>query len=393
MWWKPQVINMDYAAATPVRDEVLKAMSPYWSEVSGNPSSIHAAGVKAKTALDAAREKVARTLRVRANDVVFTSGGTESNNLAILGYVRSMKDAGVSMSDIEIISTKAEHPSVSRTLEVLESEGIKVIRISLGEDGRVVAEEFKKALSPKTRLITVAYVNSETGIIEDIGKLSRLTRAYEKENGLTILFHTDASQAPLWLPCALDALGVDMLTLDAGKCAGPKGVGILARRPRARVSSIANGGSQENSLRPGTEPLPLIVGAAEALFLAQKEYEKVSTRVAKVRNYLIQELQTIPEVTLNGSKENRVANNVNISIPGIDTEFAVIALSAAGVYASTKSACSGAGSGVSQPVFTMTGDYARAASTIRFTLSPQVTKRDVDAAVQALKEHLENSKL
>lgn len=368
-------------------------MQPFWSNNFGNPSSIHEAGVEAKRALEEAREKVARILRVRSQDITFTSGGTESNNLALRGAVAAMMRSDVSFSDIEIISTEAEHPSILRSLEVLQSQGIKVTKAPIGSDGRVLVEEFRKLLSPKTRLVSFAYVNSETGVIEDIGKLARVVRAFEKENGLTILFHTDACQAPMWLPTTLDSLSVDMLSLDGGKCAGPKGVGLLAHRGRAKLLAVTAGGSQEDSTRPGTEPLPLIVGLAEALFLSQQECEARSIKTTSVRDYLIDELKSIDGVTLNGTREDRVANNVNVSIPGVDTEFAVVALSVAGILCSTRSACSGAGGGLSAPVLAMTQDRTRASSTIRFTLDPKVTKRNIRFVIKALRNHLANSKL
>ena len=386
-------VYLDYAAATPVRAEVLKVMNPLWAEDFGNASSIHDYGVKAKKALSAAREEAARTLRVRADDIVFTSGGTESNNLAILGSVKAMIASGVAPSDIEIISTAAEHPSVLKSLEEATKQGARVTLAPLDMDGRVIAEEFKKLLSPQTRLVSLAYANSETGVVEDIGKLARIVRAFEKENGLTVLIHTDACQAPLWLPCGLDSLSVDLMSLDAGKCRGPKGVGLLVKRPRVKLAAVAYGGSQENDLRPGTEPLPLIVGAARALSLAQSEYEKLSAAVRPVRDYFISQLLTVPGVVINGSKEHRLANNINISIPGQDTEFLVVALSAAGIFASTRSACSGAGAGVSKVVLNMTKDRERAMATVRFTLSPETTYKDAAYVVKAINDHLRHSRL
>lgn len=386
-------VYLDYAAATPVRAEVLEVMAPLWAEDFGNASSIHDYGVRAKKALAAAREEAARTLRVRAEDIIFTSGGTESNNLAILGSVKAMIASGVTPSDIEIISTAAEHPSVSKSLEEASKQGARVTLAPIDESGRVIAEEFKKLLSPQTRLVTLAYANSETGVVEDIGKLARIVRAFEKENGLTVIMHTDACQAALWLPCGLDSLSVDMMSLDAGKCRGPKGIGILVKRPRVKLKAVAHGGSQENDLRPGTEPLPLIVGAARALSLAQSEYEKLSAAVRPVRDYFISLLESIPGVVLNGSKEYRLANNINISIPGEDTEFLVVALAAAGISASTRSACSGAGAGVSKVVLDMTRDRERAMATVRFTLSPETTYKNVAYTKEIIKDHLRHSKL
>lgn len=386
-------IYLDYAAATPVRPEVLKVMMPLWAEDFGNASSIHDFGVRAKKALAAAREDVARTLRVRPEDIIFTSGGTESNNLAIIGSVKSMIASGVSASDIEVISSLAEHPSVSKSLEEVGKLGARVTYAPMGNDGRISPEEFKKLLSPQTRLVTLAYANSETGVVEDIGKLARLVRAFEKENGLTISIHTDACQAPLWLSCGLDSLSVDMMSQDSGKCRGPKGIGILARRSRANLIAVSFGGSQENNLRPGTEPLPLIVGAATALNLAQAEHQQLAAKVSAVRDYFISHLEKIPEVALNGSREHRLANNINVSLSGTDTEFLVVALATAGISASTRSACNGAGAGVSKAVLEMTGNRERAMATVRFTLTPDTTKKDVAYTVQIIKDHLRNSKL
>ncbi|OGG85762.1 hypothetical protein A2392_02885 [Candidatus Kaiserbacteria bacterium RIFOXYB1_FULL_46_14] len=387
-WFKRRVY-LDYAAATPARNEVLKAMSPFWSDRYGNPGAIHTAGVLAKSAVEEARETVARTLRVRATDIIFTSGGTESNNLAIRGAVRAMRLANVPATDIEIISTAIEHPSVSECLKRLIEEGVRVIYAPIDTEGKVIAEEFKKLLSHRTRLVTIAYANSETGVVQDISRLSRMVRMFEKENGLTIPFHTDAAQAPRWLPCALDSLGVDMMSLDAGKCEGPKGVGVLVKRSRVALSSITGGGGQEFKLRPGTEPVPLIVGAATAISLAQKEHESKSAAASKLRDRWIKELTKLPGVLLNGSATERLPNNVNISLPGFDTEFAVVVLDAAGIAASTKSACSASGSGRSHVVYTMTGDEARAASTIRFTLGPETSWRDLKQTTHALRKHIE----
>ncbi len=388
-WFQQKRIYLDYAAATPVRKEVLNAMSQYWSQNYGNPGAIHREGVLADKAVDESREKVARTLRVRATDITFTSGGTESNNLAIRGLVKNIHESGVRFEDIEIISTKVEHPSISKVLEDLEKQGCVITFVSVNEDGLINISELGKLLSSKTRLVTVGYANSETGVVQDLGKISRTVRAYEKENGLAISFHTDAAQAPRWLPCALDALGVDMMSLDAGKCEGPKGVGILVARGKVKLSSVSFGGSQEEGLRPGTEPVSLVVGAAKALELAQAEYEKTSAKVSSLRDKWISLLLANNQITLNGSQEKRLPNNINISITGFDSEFAVISLDAAGIAASTKSACSGAGSGLSKVVYSMTSDEKRASSTIRFTLSPETSWGDLKKTTKVLNDFLD----
>lgn len=387
--FKKKRIYLDYAAATPVRREVLASMSPFWSENFGNAGGIHQEGVKAKQAVDEARELVARTLRVRSSDIIFTSGGTEANNLAIIGSVKSMLAANVPASEIEVISTKVEHPSVLESLKDLEKSGVIVTYAAIDEDGKIIIEEFKKILSHRTRLITIGYVNSETGVVQDLRRLTRIVHQFEKANGLSIPFHSDAAQAPRWLPCALDSLNVDMLSLDAAKCEGPKGVGILVKRPRAQIAPVLLGGSQENHLRPGTEPVPLVVGASVALSLAQKEHEQVSKSIMPLRNRFIKELEKLPKVVLNGSREDRVANNVNISIPGLDTEFAVITLDAAGIAASTKSACSAKSSGRSHVIYTMTEDAQRSSATIRFSLSPDTSWRDLRKTINVLRVYID----
>lgn len=378
---------MDYAAATPVNNEVHKAMQPYWQEHFANASSIHREGVKVKMALEEARESVARTLRVRADDIIFTSGGTEGNNLALRGAVAAMRKAGVAAGDIEIISTMVEHPSIMKALDILRSEGCVVTYAPIDEEGRIKIDEFTDLLSPKTRIVSIAYANSETGVVQDLGKIGRIIKSFERENGLQVIFHTDACQAPLWLPCALDALNVDMMTLDAGKCEGPKGVGVLVKRRPVSLSAVIQGGGQEGGFRPGTEPVALIVGCAKAIELAQKNQVGLAKRVRKLRDKWVKGLLKISGVVLNGSLEHRLPNNVNISIPGFDSEYAVISLDAAGIACSTKSACSGAGSGRSQVVFEMTKDEARAGSTIRFSLGPNTSWRDLVRTAKVLRQH------
>ena len=391
-FFAPKRIYLDYAAATPVREEVQKAMSLCDREVFANASAIHKEGQKAKEVLETARQSLATSLRVRQDDVVFTSGGTESNNLALKGAIEAMRKGGVRTEEIELISLATEHPSVLNTLKELESVGVKVFHAPIDHDGLVILSEFKKLLSPRTRLVSIAYANSEIGVVQDLSGIGRAIKAFEKENGLMVLFHADASQAPLWLPCALDALYVDMMTLDAGKCRGPKGVGVLVARPRAKIASVSFGGSQEKGLRPGTEPVSSIVGASLAVTLAQEEYKKLGGRTQKMRDRWIRELQNIDSVVLNGSPTNRLPNNINISIPGLDTEFAVVTLDAAGIATSTKSACSGAGGGYSHVVFSMTGDLSRASSTIRFTLGPDTTYGELRATTLALKKHIARMK-
>ncbi len=382
-------IYLDYAAATPVHKDVLHAMKPYWQQNFANASAINSEGVVAAEAVEGAREKIARTLGVTPDDITFTSGGTESNNLALRGFVARLVKDGVDYPDIEIVTTAVEHPSILETIKALEVDGCRIKYVPVDEDGLIKIEEFKGALSSKTRLVTIAYANSETGVVQDIGKLNRVVKAFAREEKISIVFHTDAAQAPLWLQCRLESLGVDMMTLDTGKCEGPKGLGVLVHRPTVRLLPIMFGGSQEGGLRPGTEPTSLVVGAATAIRLAVEGKDRRVERVIKIRDAWLEELEQIDGVILNGSRTERLPNNVNISVPGLDSEYLVVTLDAAGIAASTRSACSGAGGGYSHVVYEMTGDKERASSTVRFTLGSNTTSSDLSKVTKVLKDHKE----
>lgn len=384
-FFKPKRVYLDYAAATPVRASVRAAMERYFSDHFANPSAIHHEGREARRAVEAARGTVARILKIRSEDIIFTSGGTESNNLAIFGVVEATHARGVRYEDMEIITTAIEHPSVLETLKVCAARGTVVHYVPVDENGKVVMSAFEELLSEKTVLVTFAYANSEVGVVQDV---KRITRAVRALGDVRPLVHLDASQAPLWLPLAMDMLGVDMMTLDAGKCYGPKGVGVLAHRHHVELRPFAYGGDQESGLRPGTENVPLIVGCAHALEIAHDGREARVERVKELRDYLLESLsREIPQAVLNGSREDRIANNVNISIPGLDGEFAVVTLDVQGVAVSTRSACTGGKGGGSHVVRVLTGDEDRAASTIRFTLGEETTRNDIDRAVSVLAAH------
>ncbi len=380
-------IYLDYAAAAPLLPEVAARMHACEAVHGANPSAIHAEGVAARRVIDGARASLARVLGVREPGVIFTGSGTESNNLAILGTLYARHKAGVPFSEMEIITTAIEHPSVKETIAFAASLGVVVHMVPIDADGHIVRSAFEALLSKQTVLVTFAYVNSEIGVVQDVGKLVRLVRAFERVHATEIVVHLDAAQAPLWLPCSLPQLQVDLMSLDAGKCGGPKGVGVVAMRHGVHVAPVLFGGPQEGGLRPATENIVGIVGATDALVLAQAGYKDRSTQVALLRDRFMDALLQIDGVVVNGDRGSRVANNVNISIPGIDSEFAVICLDAAGIACSTKSACSGAGGGGSTVVMAMTNDDARAKSTIRFTLGPKTTWSELEKTVSALKEH------
>ncbi len=387
-WLRSKRAYLDYASATPVRTEVLDAMSPFWTRQFGNASAIHQEGVAARIAIESAREALASALHVRSAGIVFTGSGTESNNLALLGIVQAKHAAGVPYAQMEIISTHIEHASVLETLQHIEQLGVRVCYVAVDIEGHINMQSLVETLSPRTVLVTFAYVNSEVGVVQPAGKISRSVRDAEKKWGTAIAVHTDASQAPLWLSCEIDRLGVDLMTLDAGKCYGPKGVGVLAYKHGVSLAPHIYGGTQEGGLRPGTENTPLIIGAVKALLIAQEQVVQRSTRVASLRDFFINKLTSIDGVVLNGSQTQRVANNVNISVPGIDSEFAVVTLDQNGVACSTKSACGGAKGDGSSVVLQMTKDEKRARSTIRFTLGEETTRAELEYAAKILAAHI-----
>jgi len=381
-------IYLDHAAATPLRPEVFEVMHPWFVEHAGNPSAVHKEGVLAHDAIETARESLARILHTRASEITYTSGGTESNNLAIKGVVDALCSEGKKLGDIEILTTKIEHPSVLRTLEKLVRDGVSVRYVDVEEDGRISEQSVRELLNVKTSLVTFAYANSEVGIVQDVKRITRIVRKWNAEHDARILVHLDASQAPLWLPCQMDRLGVDLMTLDGGKCGGPMGSGVLVRRRGVHISPVVFGGGQEDGLRAGTENTPLVIGCSKAIEIAQATYVKRSEAVASLRDTFIGLLEEkIPGVIFNGSRSHRIANNVNISLPGFDSEFAVVVLDRHGIAASTKSACGGVDGDGSHVVRALTGDVQRANSTVRFTLGEEIIEKDLACVVDVLKEH------
>ena len=385
-------IYMDHAAATPLNLVVFKRMVPFLKTDLGNPSAIHTEGVQARLAVENARQDIATVLGIRKNGIVFTSGGTESNNLAIVGTIKKLhREYAVPYSEMEIVTTRIEHPSIMALLPVLKSTGVTIRFAEVDSDGKITLPALKAVLSPKTVLVTFAYANSEVGVIQEVTQLVREVRRYEKERGGHIVVHVDAAQAPLWLPCALPRLGIDLMSVDFGKCNGPKGIGVLASHGKLDLAPILYGGGQEQGIRPGTENVASIVGASVSLELAQANYEQRSVAVSAVRDLFIEKLQTaIPNVVINGAVgDSRLPNNINISIPPFDTEYAVVYLDAHGVAASTKSACAGAGSGESTVVLALSGDSKRARSTLRFSLGEEIKVADVTHVVATLAAYVE----
>jgi len=390
-----RVIYLDNAATTPVRKEVILAMKPYWSESFGNPGSITKLGVKARQAVENSRKNISEYLKARSQEIIFTSGGTESNNLAIFGLVNNLEKKGIKIFDMHFITTNIEHSSVLECFKELERRGAKVDYLMVNNNGLVDPRDLRKIIKPNTVLVSVGYANGEIGVIQSIREIAKEIRHARKINqgGTLILFHTDASQAGLYCNLNVNDLGVDMMTVDAQKIYGPKGIGILFKKANVQISPIIFGGGQERGLRSGTENVSLIVGMAKALELARKNIEVKAKKIKIIRDYFWQKIQKeIPKVVLNGDLENRLPNNLNISIPNIDSEFTVFCLDEFGIVCSTRSACNH-DEGGSAVVRALGKSEDMAKSTLRFSLGENITKKDINFVVMTLKNIIEKQKL
>ena len=367
-------IYADAAAATPVSKHVLREMHRL-ENLFGNPSALHKEAQAAKNELENAREKIAATIGAHADEIIFTSGGTEANNLAIFGTLRRLLRLG---EDAHVITTAIEHSSVLEPLRVLEKEGLLLTELPVDEQGLVSYKSLREALTPSTVFVSVQMINSEIGTIQNIKELVKEVRHTRKarETVLPIYFHTDASQAPLWLKLGVEQLGIDLLTLDAQKMLGPKGVGVLFARRGVRLEPHIYGGGQEKGRRSGTENVVLAGACAVAFAEAQTDVESRAQKIAKVRDYLFEAIKKeLFDMRLNGvGSTARVANNLNITIPRLNGDMAVVALDAQGVAVSTRSACDTEDESPSYVLKALGVSTESAKNSIRITLLPSATK-------------------
>ena len=383
-----RMIYLDNAATTSVRKEVILAMKPYWAEKFGNPGSITKMGVLARQVVEEARMSITTALSRRPNEIIFTSGGTESNNLAIFGVVNNLEKKGVKISNMHFITTNIEHSSITECFKELERRGGEVDYLKVDDRGIVDTKDLRKLIKQNTALVSIGYANNEIGTVQSIKEIAKEVR-HARKSSPNLIFHTDASQAGLYLNLNINELGVDLLTLDAQKIYGPKGVGILFKKATAEISSIIFGGGQENGLRSGTENVPLVVGMAKALEIARKDFEKKAKNIKIIRDYFWQKIQKeISEVVLNGDLERRLPNNLNISVPGIDSEFTVLCLDEKGIICSTKSACNQDEDG-SFVVRALGRSEDVVKSSLRFSLGEDTTKKDINYVVATLKTIIE----
>jgi len=389
-------IYLDYASTTPVSKKVFKKMKPYFIDVFFNPSSIHKGGLVAKKAIQESREKIARILSVRSQDVYFLGSGTESINLAMLGVVRKFlhdeKFKNILNGDRpHLIITSIEHPAVMEAARRLEREGADLTIIPVLQNGLVDTQKLRAALKPNTVLVSVMFANNEIGTILPISKISREIQEYKKKIGREKndfpFFHTDASQAVNYFSVQVEKLGVDLMTIDAGKFYGPKGVGVLYKKHSVPIEPIIFGGSQEDGLRAGTENVSGIVGCAEAFVDAQKNREKESKRIIYLQLYFMEQfLKIFPNAILNGDLRQRLPNNINFCIPESNAEFLVLALDAKGVAVSSTTACKSLGDNSYSYVIEALGRPECAASSIRFSLGRATTKNELKKVIKILEK-------
>ncbi|MBN1494606.1 cysteine desulfurase NifS [Candidatus Peregrinibacteria bacterium] len=370
----------DYAATTPCDPRVLKKMEPFFTMNFGNPSSIHQSGQIAKIAVDTARVDIAKILGCSPEEIYFTSGGTESDNIAILGTARANAHKGK-----HIITSTIEHHAVLHPCEQLEREGFEVTYINCDKDGIINPDEVKKTIRKDTVLVSIMYANNEIGTIQPIWKIGRYCKNKQ------IPFHTDACQAAGTLEMNVDKLIVDLMTLNGGKIYGPKGIGVLYIRKHTNIWPVMYGGEQEKRLRPGTENVPAIIGLAEALKLTQKDKEKENKRLTDLRDMLIKGiLAKIPKVQLNGHPEKRLPNNVNVSILDIEGEAMLLRLDMLGIAASSGSACTSGSLDPSHVILALGHSYEIAHGSIRFTLGKYTTKKDIEYLLKVLPKVVED---
>jgi cysteine desulfurase len=379
---QPRMVYMDHAATTPVRPEVMEAMLPYFTHRFGNASSLYTLAQESRRAVDESRESVARVLGCRTSEVVFTSGGSESDNTALKGAALALKQTGN-----HIITTSIEHHAVLHTCQYLEDTGFRVTYLPVDRDGLVDTEDVLKAVTDETTLVSVMLANNEIGTIQPVADMARGVKEIAKKLGRTIVFHTDAVQAAGFMDIDVNALGVDMLSLSSHKFYGPKGVGVLYVRRSTPFTPQQFGGAQERQRRAGTENVPGIVGAAVALRLASEERESSSEHCLRLRDSLIQGIQErIERVHLNGHPTLRLPNNVNFSFDGVEGEPILLGLDFAGTAASSGSACT---SGALEPshvllALGLPADLAQAS--LRLTLGKDNTQEDVEHVLRVLPE-------
>lgn len=370
-----QKVYLDNAATTKVRDEVVEAMLPYFTEYFGNPSSLHLFAREAGKGLDTARAQVAKALNAKPEEIIFTGGGSESDNMVLRGIPEAYKKKGK-----HVITSAVEHHAVLHTLEAMEKEGrVEVTYLPVDEYGTVTAEQVEKAIRPDTVLVSIMFANNEVGTIMPIEQIGETCKKYG------VLFHTDAVQAVGHVPVDVEKMHIDLLSLSGHKFHGPKGVGALYVRKGVRIPALILGGAQERRKRAGTENVPGIVGMGKAIELATAELEDNAAKMKVLRDRLIFGIPArIPDVKLNGHPTERLPNNVNFSIRFIEGESILLMLDLNGIAASSGSACTSGSLDPSHVLLAMGLPHEVAHGSLRLTLSEFTTPEEIDYVLDTL---------
>jgi cysteine desulfurase len=387
-----QRIYLDYASLTPIDPRVVAEMEKYSTDAYANPSSLYREGVAAKKALDDARMRAAAFIGAHPDEIIFTSGGTEANNLGIIGAVEALREQGVEYKDMHVVASVIEHSSVRECLNYLNSREVETTAIGVDQKGIINLNELRESIRPNTVIVSVMTVNNEMGSIQpirDIAKVIRQARRVQGETGpfnfqsgvQYPLFHTDAAQAALFNELNVEKLGVDLMTLDGSKIYGPRGIGLLYRKRGIPIATLIHGGGQESGLRSGTEPLPQIAGFALALDLVTIERKKETARIGELRGLFIGKLQALGKgIMVHGGSDNQSPHIVNISIPRIDSELLLLRLDAAGIACSTKSSCLRD----EDESYVLKAIGADSKTSLRFSFGRSTTADDIKKAIEVI---------
>ena len=373
------MIYADNAATTKMSETAINAMISAMKDTYGNPSSLYVTGQKAKEAIEEAREKIASLIGARASEIIFTGGGSEADNQAIVSTAR----LGARTGKKHIISTAFEHHAVLHTLEKLRKEGFEITLLDVHENGLITAEEVEKAIRPDTCLVTLMYANNEIGTIQPIAEIGAVCRSHK------VPFHTDAVQAVGHVPIDVEKRNIDMFSSSAHKYHGPKGVGFLYVKKGVRITSLIEGGAQENGKRAGTENVPGIVAMAAALEEAVKNIEKNREHLVPIRDRIIEGLDAIPHSALNGDREKRLPGNINFCFEGIEGESLLLLLDDKGIEASSGSACTSGSLDPSHVLLAIGRVHDVAHGSLRLSIGEDITEKDADYIVESVREVVE----
>ncbi len=383
------MIYLDHAATTPLDHQVFNSILPYLKNNFGNPSALYKIGREAASALSRSRAEVAEILNCSPEEIIFTAGGTESDNLAIFGVTNNFLAAA---AKYHLITSQIEHPAVLNCFNRLAEQGFAVTYLPVDKYGLINPEQLMKALRPNTILVSIMSANNEIGTIQPITEISNIIKNYHhiqqvdtsSPNPIYPIFHTDACQAAGYLDLDAKKIAVDLMTLNGSKIYGPKQVGVLYKNKNIKLSPLLCGGSQEFGYRPGTENVAGVVGFAKALNLVHEKKNRESKRLTKLRDYFIMEILKIPETILNGHHEKRLPNNVNVTFRRVEGESIMLKLDALGIYVSTGSACHSLSLEPSHVILAIGQDPGDAHGSMRFTLGKSTTQKDIDCVLHVL---------